>query len=163
MQIGLLFRYELDAEEDILYELSGQIPAAMIGYISGRTNPEPSGVAKRLREIDMPNARLYIPMFVYAGSRPEALSDTHTGVLGRVFALNAESVVPDLELVCRWDIQNAALKGKPADWFTDLRELSFDEKLKAMRDAATRSPSYAEARMFRPLREEDFLVASNRA
>lgn len=163
MQIGLLFRYELDVEEDILYQLSGQIPRSIIGHISGRKNPEPSAVAKRLREIGMPNARLYIPMFVHAGSRPEALSDTHTGALGRVFALNAESVVPDLELVCRWDIQNAALSRKPADWFTDLRKLSFDEKLKAMRDAATCSPSYAEARMFRALREEDFLVASNPA
>jgi hypothetical protein len=163
MQIGLLFRYEVDAEEDVFYELTGQIPASLIGHISGKTNPEPSGVEKRLREIDMPYAQLYVPMFIYAGSRPEALNDTHTGVWGRDFDLNPGSVVPDLQLVCRWDIQDAALKGEPADWFTDLRELSFDERLKAIRDAATRSPSYAEARMFRPLREEDFSVAPNRA
>ena len=162
MQIGLLFRCELNNDEDILYEINGKVPSSLIGYISGRTNPEPSGVAKRLREIDMPMSRLYLPMFVYTGSRPKSVKDTHTGVWGRYFDLNAENVVPDLELVCRWDIQNAALNSKPADWFTDLRTLSFDEKIEALRHAAAESPSYAEARMFRPLREEDFLATPNR-
>ncbi len=39
MQIGLLIRYELDAQEDVLDELIGQIPASLIGHISGKTNP----------------------------------------------------------------------------------------------------------------------------
>jgi hypothetical protein len=162
VRLGLLFRYELDDEDDALFELSGEIPASLIGYISGKNNPEPSGVAKRLQEIHMPSAPLYIPMFVYVGSRPETLNDASTGVWGRGFNLNPESVVPDLELVCRWDIQDAALNGKPTDWFTDLRGLPFDEKVSALCEAAARSPSYAEARMFRPLCKRDFLIAPKR-
>jgi len=39
MQIGLLVRFELDAEEDVLYELTEQIPSPLIGHISGGALP----------------------------------------------------------------------------------------------------------------------------
>lgn len=156
MKLGLLYRHKQDLEKEVLETLADQKPESLIGYISGRKNPEPSAVGKRLREIHMPVKPLYIPMFVYADNLPESL-DVNTAVWGEKYFLNPKSVVPDLELVCRSDIQNAALGKKPKDWFTDLRGFTYDEKVAALLEAARRSPRYAEARMYRPFSDGDFL------
>lgn len=157
MPIGLIHRNELTDEEEVLFALTSKLPPRLIGHISGRTNPEPSGVAQHLKQIGLPYSSLYVPFFVYAGMPPEVLNDANTGVWGRSFEMNLESVLPDLQLVCRADIQTAALQGQPKGWFTDLRGLSVKQKEQALHDAARKSPTYAETRMFRPLREEDFL------
>jgi hypothetical protein len=156
--LGLIYRHKLDLLEQAEFDAFGQVPASLIGRISGRNNPEPSAVANWLRKHGMPSQRLYIPMFVYAGVRSNTLRDETTGAWGQEFEIDPESVLPDLEIVCRWDIQNAALNKKPANWFTDLRKLSIEGKISALLEASRRSPSYAEARMYRPLRIEDFLI-----
>jgi hypothetical protein len=97
-------------------------------------------------------------MFVYAGACLDTLRYETTGAWGQEFEIDPESVLPDLEIVCRSDIQNAALNKKPASWFTDLRKLSIEGKIPALLEASRKSPSYAEARMFRPLQIEDFLI-----
>jgi hypothetical protein len=157
MQLGLLYRHEQDLENEILDIFQGQSPEFLIGYISGRDNPEPGYVVKRLKEIHMPANPLYIPMFVYAGKLPKSLNDVNTGSWGPSYFLNPKSVVPDLEIVCRWDIKNATKGRKPADWFTNLRGLSFEEKVAALLEAARITPKYAEARMYRQFCAEDFL------
>jgi hypothetical protein len=158
VSLGLFYRHNLGSSEQIEFDTSGQIPASLIGYISGRDNPEPSAVSNWLRKHRMPSERLYIPMFIYAGTRSDTLRDENTGGWGQGFDINPESVLPDLEIVCRWDIQNTALNRKPANWFTDLRKLSVEEKIAALLAESRKSPSYAEVRMFRPLRIEDFLI-----
>ncbi len=124
MSIGLIFRFDLTIEEQIWVEESGRVPDVLEGYLSGRNNPELGFVSDNLQELKMPWSKEYVPMFVYADRKPEALADVRTGAWGHPFELNPASVLPDLSLVCRTDVQNAARDRKPADWFTDLRPLS---------------------------------------
>ena len=156
--LGLLYRHHMDLPEEIDTENSGQIPSSLIGYISGRNNPEPGYVGNWLPKLRMPYRQLYIPMFVYVGTRPASLGDEKTGAFGREFDIDPESVLPNLEIVCREDIQNAAGNKKPREWFADLRKLSPPEKIAALVEASRKSPSYAETRMHRPFRREDFLI-----
>jgi hypothetical protein len=157
MSIRLFYRHEISTEEQLQIGETSTVPEFLIGHISGETNPGPGYVASRLRAMRMPYERLYLPVFVFEGALPEALSDVHTGVWGPGFYLNPDTVIPDLEIVCRWDIQNAATNNKPRDWFKDLRGMTVADKTRCLREAARRTPSYAEARMFRVLRAEDFL------
>ncbi len=99
----------------------GKIPNRLIGYASGRTNPEPGYVRDRLRRLRMPWSKEYVPMFVYQGSRPKELADVHTGAWEQDFPLNPSSVVPALSIICRIDIQTVAANKKPVSWFADLR------------------------------------------
>lgn len=157
MSIRLFHRHEISTEEQLQIGEDGTVPESLIGHISGETNPEPGYVASRLSAMRMPYERLYLPVFVFEGALPEALSDLHTGAWGSGFYLNPDTVIPDLEIVCRWDIQNATANKKPRDWFKDLRGMTVADKTRCLAEAARRTPSYAEARMFRALRAEDFL------
>lgn len=157
MSIRLFYRHELSTEEQLQIGETGTVPESLIGHISGETNPEPGYVANRLRAMRMPYERLYLPVFVFEGALPDSLSDVHTGVWGPGFYLDPNTVIPDLEIVCRWDIQNAAANNKPSGWFNDLRGMTVADKTRCLQEAARRTSSYAEARMFRALRAEDFL------
>jgi hypothetical protein len=159
MAIGLIFRFKLTAAEQIEFETSGKIPDVLIGYSSGRSNPEPGYVQDWLRHLKMPLSKEYVPMFVYNGTKPESLADVRTGVFGQEFEMDPASVLPDLSLVCRIDVQTAAANKKPASWFVDLSPpLPIEQKQIALVEAARSTPRYAEARMYRALRAEDFLL-----
>jgi hypothetical protein len=158
LKVGFIFRAKLTSEEQIDFSQSGRIPQRLCGYLSGRENPEPGPVGDWLRKIKMPASEEYVPMFVYAGIRPKALSDVHTGGWEQEFELNPVSVIPSLMVVCRTDIQNAAFQKKPATWFWDLSKMrTSNEKIQALLKAASQASPYAEARMHRPLKCDDFL------
>jgi hypothetical protein len=81
--------------------------------------------------------------------------------------LKNDIVIPDIEIVCTKDIQNAVANARNHEDnaaamkrymknFTDLRAMDLNKKTAALIDALERrEETYAEARILRRLRDED--------
>jgi len=154
--IRLVTRVPLTLAEEIFMQSTRQLPEKLEGYLSDEDHPEPPAVGAFLRNNNLPWRSRYVPIFVYLDSDDLDPPGAAIGAYGWPFLLRNESVLPDLELVCCDDIQNAVLHHRPPSDFTNLRTLSSIEEIEAaLRSARARAERYAEARLHRPLRLVD--------
>jgi len=149
----LITRIELTLIEEAV--ISSELPPWLDGYESGKHNPEPRIIGTFLTEHGFAWKRRYVPVFVYRDHDDVDQAGAAIKAFGHPFLLRNETVLPDLELVCCEDIQNAVLNNRPLSYFTDLRNLSPGQILRALSAARDRAERYAEARLHRPLRIRD--------
>ena len=114
----------------------------------------------------LPYSRTFVCIFVYSESDDHNAPGGHLGY-GLPYLLKNDIVIPDIEIVCTKDIQNAVANARNHEDnaaamkrymknFTDLRAMDLNKKTAALIDALERrEETYAEARILRRLRDED--------
>jgi hypothetical protein len=115
----------------------------------------------------LPYCLRFRSIFVYRESEP-VHGSASIGAYGYPFLLNNDTVLPDLQIACSQDIQNAAVNGidtpelsernfKRFEDLSSIPEEDLDARIQALtRVLARREPKqYVEARIFRALTRED--------
>jgi len=122
--IKLVTRIQLTDTEELEMEVSGQLPAKLQGYLSGIEHPEPPAVGIFLQKHNLPWEPGFVPVFVYGELDEPEPPGSALGAFGWPFLLRNNTVLPDLQLVCCNDIQNAVKNGPSVSDFWDLRNLN---------------------------------------
>lgn len=131
---------------------------------------EPDKIRQFCCRWNLPYSRIFRSIAVYrAGENPHC-ETPELKKHGQPFLLRAEEVLPDLQLVCSEDIQQAVLRGMDdpdgerlrVELFEDLSvllptELAAREQALVRALERRRPNQYVEARMFRALRARDVI------